>query len=144
MRWLPLLALFAACDDRAAAPDRAPGPSRAVQQSSIGQLSPTPSPDGRVVARVPIVALPGRDFATWWRPEIVGPDGTILFVDEQGFPARFNVYWDWDARGRLWLYETDMGGLWVYAEEGGAWVRRTPREGEEPPPVVSVGRGPAR
>ncbi|MFH1467002.1 MAG: hypothetical protein ABIO70_21645 [Pseudomonadota bacterium] len=138
-----LASLLLACSDQAApqVPSLPPAAApSAVRVAPAGQESPLPSPDGRWVARVPITAVPGREFATWWLPAIADAEGLTRYADPAGFPARFNVYWAWDAEDRLWLYETDEGGLWVYAEEGGEWTKRAPREGEAPPESIAARR----
>jgi hypothetical protein len=136
-----LFSLLFACTE-APAPPAAPrqAPPDAVRVAQAGQESPLASPDGRWVAKVPLSAVPGREFATWWLPEIADADGALHYADPEGFPGRFNVYWAWDAEDRLWLYETDEGGLWVFAEEAGQWTRRPPREGEAPPESIVARR----
>ena len=101
-----------------------------------GQQQGLASPDGGLSVRVPIVAMQGRDFATYWCPEITALDGTVRFQDSVCFPARFNVYWGWDAQQRLWVYNSDDGRVWIYAEGPEGWDRQAwERDGELEPPA---------
>lgn len=96
---------------------------RAAAVERGGQVQDLPAPGGTVWARVPIRPAEGRDFATYWQPEIRDGNGTVLYVDTQGFPARFNVYWAWGPGPRLWVYNTDDGGTWIYTEGPEGWGR---------------------
>ncbi len=121
------------------APDRAgsaPAAIRANPTGLSGQQQDLEAPGGTVSVRVPILAVEGRDFANYWCPEVLAADGQRLFRDEEGFPARFNVYWGWDDEQRLWVYNTDDGGVWVYSEGPDGWGREAWRpDGELEPPA---------
>ncbi|MBZ4419126.1 hypothetical protein [Myxococcus sp. RHSTA-1-4] len=117
------------------------------------QKSPLPSPDGAYVARVDILekpCVPG--FRHCWVVSFQGRSGVEVFRDTEGFPARFNVYWAWDAHGRFWLYNSDNGDVFIYAAQGDGWTRlpapergrsecvdtATPDRGCPPPALASV------
>ncbi len=136
---LAVVALTTACG---AEPEPASDPprvaTRAAAPAPAGQVQDLASTDGSLLVRVPIEAQQGRDFATYWVPEIRDAAGLVLLRDELGFPARFNVYWAWDGQQRLWLYNTDDGTVWVYAAAASGWARQ-PWErgsGQEPPPEI--------
>jgi hypothetical protein len=109
---------------------------RAVDRA--GQQQDLAAPGAALQARVPIVAVQGRDFASYWCPEILDADGVVLYQDEQGFPARFNVYWGWDDSQRLWLYNTDDGLVWIYAQGPAGWAREPWERGSALVPPAEV------
>ncbi len=117
---------------------RAPTQITSRRSEHAGQVQGLVAPGADLVARVPIQAVEGRDFATWWQPEILGADGAVIYRDAQGFPARFNVYWAWDAQQQLWLYNTDDGTVWIYASAEQDWERRRweRSSGQEPPAEI--------
>lgn len=109
-----------------------------VAAAGSGQQQDLPSADGALLVRVPIVPAEGRDFANYWCPEIRAADGTVVYLDELGFPARFNIYWAWDDARGLWVYNTDDGTVWRYAESPEGWARQPWERGAapEPPPEI--------
>jgi hypothetical protein len=138
---LPFVLILAACEREPAATSSREPQGRAVRgtASRAGQQQDLSSPDGSLRARVPIVSMQGRDFATWWCPELSSAGGELLFRDRECFPGRFNVYWGWDAQQRFWVYNSDDGALWIYAPEGEGWGRRAwlPGDGLTPPPSLA-------
>jgi hypothetical protein len=140
----PMLAcalLVVACSGETAAPPPV-NPAAKVRTRAAavrtGQQQDLATVDGTLRVRVPIVAAEGRDFASYWSPQIRGGDGAVLYQDEQGFPARFNVYWAWDDAQGLWLYNTDDGTVWRYAEGPDGWARQPWERGSTslPPPEI--------
>lgn len=95
------------------------------------QDSPVAAPDGRHVARVDILPKPClKGFSECWVVSIHKASGGEVFRDDRGFPAFFNVYWEWDAQGRLWLYNSDDGAMFIYEVRSGSWARREASDGE--------------
>lgn len=143
--FLILLGTLVACDDPPLQPDApavaVPAATRTRGAPRDGQVQGLAAPGAGLSARVPIVGVEGRDFATWWLPEVLSADGRVLYQDPVGFPARFNVYWAWDDAQRLWLYNTDDGGVWVYAHGTEGWGRQAwERSGGLVPPAVIAAR----
>ena len=136
--------LAVACSERGAEPAQAePAVSSRVASRGAGregQQQDLPAPGSGLLVRVPIVNIEGRDFTSWWRPEILAADGHLLFRDPQGFPARFNVYWGWDDQQRLWLYNSDDGRVWIYAQGPQGWARQEWERGAglAPPAVIAA------
>lgn len=125
----------------AAAGCRDPATQAREARKAAAQVSPAPSPDGRHVARVDILEHPCvKGFDACWVVSVQRRDGGEVFRDAEGFPARFHVYWKWDAAGRLWLYNSDDGDLVVYRQHDGRWGRVRAAEtggcgSEEPVPA---------
>ena len=118
-----------------------PAVTVASSASNSGQEQDLAAPGAGVSVRVPIVPQQGRDFATYWCPELRGADDAVIYQDREGFPARFNVYWAWDDSQRLWLYNTDDGTVWIYAQGDQGWARRAWERGTQPlPPAVIAAR----
>jgi hypothetical protein len=136
--FLLVSALLPACREAPEAPPAEPAPLR-QRVDPAGQQQGITSPSG-FVARVPIVSMEGRDFATYWCPELRDADGGLLLRDREGFPARFNVYWAWDAQDRLWLYNSDDGAVVIYAAGPEAWARSQWVRGSEPQPPEAIQR----
>ncbi len=107
--------------------------SSCEQLPQPNQVSPLRSPSGAYVAEVPVVAVTGRDFGSYWTPRLSDAEGRRIYEDTDGFPARFNVYWKWDSDDRLWLYNSDDGAVWLYELTGGSG-HFFKRRAEEPPP----------
>ncbi len=117
-------------------------------EPAVAELPPAVAPAGQVpglgsprsskFAEVPIVAVPDREFASWWMPRIVTAEGDDVFVDQQGFPARFNIYWDWDQQDRFWIYNTDDGAVWVYRRAAEGWGRTCWEQGLDFEPPASI------
>ncbi len=147
-----LLALAGGCDDdlrRAArlinddGPTSMPTGSTRItvsidQRPRAGQRSPLYDPSGHWVAVVDAYHMPGRDdFPTYWQPRILDMDRQQVYEDGEGFPGAFMVYWAWDERQRLWLYNSDDGSVWWYAVKDGQWNRQR-WQGAEPQPPESI------
>jgi hypothetical protein len=130
------LALLLGCSGREEA-SRTPT-SLSARLEPAGQRQDLVSPSGSLRVQVPIVSLEGRDFASWWCPEILDAQGDSVFQDRDCFPARFNVYWAWDPQDGLWLYNTDDGALWRYARGPEGWVRQPWKEGAGQEPPVEI------
>ena len=87
-------------------------------ESKPNQQSPSTSPSGLYVLRVPVVAVEDSRGKTlhFWMPEIADSSGKLPYKDNEGFPARFNVYWCWDSEDRVWLYNSDDGKVWFWEQ----------------------------
>lgn len=78
------------------------------------QRTPLSSPDGEFVAFMEIRAARGREFRSYWHVRFES-SGAHAGEDEEGLPAAFQVYWDWDRRGRFWIYNSDDGRYRCFA-----------------------------
>lgn len=93
------------------------------------QISPVDSPSGRYVLTVPIVEENRDGFESFWKVTISDKNGHRLYVDEEGFPARFNVYWNWDDEDRIWLNNSDDGAVYFWENIDGVWRKNRFVEG---------------
>jgi hypothetical protein len=62
------------------------------------QRTPLVSPSGAYVLKMPVEKVSGRHY---WRLEIGDTSGNLLYKDNEGFPARFNVYWCWEQPRKI-------------------------------------------
>ncbi|MBN1149866.1 hypothetical protein JXA84_01450 [candidate division WOR-3 bacterium] len=74
------------------------------------------------VLTVPAVREERGGYSNYWKVTISDSEGELLYTDEEGFPARFNVYWTWDDSDRAWLYNSDDGCIY-YWEYKGVWTK---------------------
>jgi hypothetical protein len=81
------------------------------------QTSPLPSPSKRFTMKMAM-----EDDQ--WIISIDGKAGQPRYEDtESDFRGQFNVYWIWDAADRLWLYNSDDGRVYYWAETPSGWQR---------------------
>jgi hypothetical protein len=109
---LTLAALLGACSRQ---PSRSPPPNR---------RSPSLSPSGRYVLTVGIEK--GRRFETpgVWKVSISDSQGNELYKDDDSeFVGTLNVYWIWDDKDRVWLYNSDDARVWFWELQGDGWVK---------------------
>jgi hypothetical protein len=53
--------------------------------------------------------------------------------------AQFNIYWDWDPFGRVWVYNSDDGSQTAFGPDGsGVWSRTVLAVDLEAPPPPFV------
>jgi len=84
------------------------------------KIQPLLSPGSGFVLTVPHVA--DSTGNTYWRVTIADSSGAVVYVDtESDFVGNLNVYWIWDADGRVWLYNSDDGTVHFYTDESGSW-----------------------
>ena len=93
------------------------------RKPKVNQRSPSVSPSAKYVLKMLIVETDRKDFKTWWQIDISDAQGNVLAKDPVGFPALFNIYWVWDKKDRLWVYNSDDGRVYYYEQVGG-WPRR--------------------
>lgn len=93
------------------------GPKRIEKHN---QKTPLPSPSGEYVLEVGIEKI---EDSHYWMLRIEDREGNPLYVDEDGFPAQFNVYWMWDQADRVWFYNSDDGKVYCWLMEGNQWFR---------------------
>ncbi len=108
------------------------------RERSRNQTSPLPSLSGKYVLTVPVVREERGGFESFWKVTISDSEGKLLYTDEEGFPARFNVYWVWDEDDRVWLYNSDDGNIF-YWEFQDKWVKNEYDEHNSPlkiPPLL--------
>jgi len=94
-----------------------------AKKPEANQESPSVSPTGKYVLKMLIVEIDRKDFKGWWQINISDAKGNALFKDPVGFPAPFNIYWVWDKKDRLWVYNSDDARVYYYERVGG-WPRR--------------------
>jgi hypothetical protein len=85
------------------------------------------SPNGEYVVCVPIepAALPRLHRAPVWTVTIKDRRGRVLFRDdESAMVGNLNVYWAWDERNRVWVYNSDNGKVFKYESKDGQWHKQ--------------------
>lgn len=77
----------------------------------------------------------------YWRIRIFDK-GTLKFVDDRSFPARFNIYWLWDDFNRFWVRDTDSGNLYYITAKNGVFIKTMwdPNTPIQPPLVLKSNR----
>ena len=104
-----------------------PSPPR---EQKPNQREPLPSPSGQYVLTVPIERSDHRKGPfgygmPFWHVTISGPNGAVLYRDpEDEFHGIHNVYWVWDDQDRVWLYNSDDGGIYFYECLDDVWQRQ--------------------
>lgn len=93
------------------------------KQNSNNQVSPLVSPSGNYILAVPIVEENKNGFTTWWQIQISDKNNKLLYIDTEGFPARFNVYWIWDENDMVWLYNSDDGNIYYWENKNNKWQK---------------------
>ena len=91
------------------------------QRQNKYQISPLPSRDKKYILTVPIIHKKRNGFTHWWQVTISDSSKKILYKDTEGFPARFNVYWDWDNKNRIWLKNSDDGFVYYWELKNEGW-----------------------
>ncbi|MBI3945704.1 MAG: hypothetical protein HY321_07285 [Armatimonadetes bacterium] len=80
------------------------------------QASPSRSPSGRYVMRMSIVG-------NRWIVSIRG-GGLPRYRDrDSDFVGHLSVYWHWDRQDRLWLYNSDTGGVYYWHATPDGWQK---------------------
>ena len=68
------------------------------------------------------------------RVTITEPDGNLLYRDDDSrFFAGLNVYFGWDPEDRVWLYNSDDGGLWCWSLDGDDWTKSRASDPDQVP-----------
>jgi len=68
-----------------------------------------------------------------WIVSISDRDGKLLYRDnDSNFVGHFNVYWVWDNRDRLWLYNSDDGHIYYWIRTSSAWQKAPWSDGTNP------------
>lgn len=87
-------------------------------------LQPLASPSGKYVLTVPVEKDAGM-ASGMWRVTISDLDGNELYKDRDSeFVGYLMSYWVWDAQDRVWLYDSDSGGVHYWELIGGSWKKR--------------------
>lgn len=106
---LILLAVFAGCTPPAPKPN---------------QVQPMRSPSGKYVLTLPIERNPAYHDALVWKVTISDANGHPLYKDDASeFVGNLNVYWMWDDADRVWIYNSDDGGVWFWELDGTQWIK---------------------
>ena len=65
-----------------------------------------------------------------WMVTIKSKDGSLLYQDKDSTMwSGLNVYFGWDEQDRVWLYNSDDGGIWRWELANGSWTKmRSDRE----------------
>lgn len=97
------------------------------------------SPSGKYVLTVPIERSqrekgPFGYGMPYWYVTISASDGRVLYRDlDENFDAIHNVYWIWDERDRVWLYNSDDGAVYFYEQADTTWSKRRWGDGRNEP-----------
>jgi len=87
-------------------------------------VQPLASPSGKYILTVPIERNPKDNNARVWKITIADSAGKQLYKDGSSkFVGHLNVYWVWDENDRVWLYNSDDGGVWFWEFDGTNWIK---------------------
>ena len=85
------------------------------------------SPSGKFVLELPIelqTTNPKYAGTEVWKVSISDSAGTVLYKDEAStMVGNLNVYWGWDEKDRVWVYNSDDGMIWRWELQTNAWVK---------------------
>lgn len=86
----------------------------------VNHQSPSTSPSGKYVVEMPIG--PEGQQLGYWRPTIRDQQGRVLYEESEDiFAGWLQIYWIWDERDRLWVYNSDTGSkYWWEVNDDGA------------------------
>jgi hypothetical protein len=82
-------------------------------EQRVNQTSPLLSPSGRFE-----LTVRSRDY---WDLRIRDLQTGERHVEETDFVGHFNIYWQWDAADRLWVYNSDDGSIHIREWNEGRW-----------------------
>lgn len=109
-------------------PDR-PGDERSNRQE------PAVSSSGKYVLTVPIERStrergPFGYGMPYWHVTISDPNGVVIYRDDEDkFVGIRSIYWIWDEVDRVWLFDSDDGGVYVYDRADQTWKRSRWQDG---------------
>jgi len=88
----------------------------------VNQQRRSISPNKKYVLQVSIISNEQHGFKKWWQIKITDTATGKEFIDNDNFPARFNVYWNWGPDNRVWLYNSDDGGIYYWEQRDSIWT----------------------
>lgn len=98
------------------------------------QTEPLVSPSGKYVLTLPIEKnTRNPEYATSkvWKVTIHDSAGVLEYKDEDSTMVGYlNVYWSWDTKDRVWVYNSDNGKVLRWEKQGRIW-RNSEITGEE-------------
>ena len=84
-------------------------------------LQPLASPSGKYILTVPIEKDQGMNSGMW-RVTISDLASNELYKDRDSeFVGYLMSYWVWDSHDRVWLYNSDSGGVYYWEQVEGRW-----------------------
>jgi len=88
------------------------------------QKSPLNSLSKKYVLNMSVVESVKGGYDKWWQIEIISPLKKEKYTDNETFPGRFNIYWDWDKDDRIWFYNSDDGSIYYWQNIKGKWLKK--------------------
>jgi hypothetical protein len=94
------------------------------------QRQPLTSPGGKYVLTVPRERSKEKQGPIgfglpFWHVKISDPNRVVLYRDaEESFPGHFSMYWTWDEKDRVWLYDSEGGTVYFYEYVDENWTKQ--------------------
>lgn len=75
-----------------------------------------------------------------WKVTITDRNGAVLYRDDEStMVGTLKVYWGWDSRDRVWLYNSDDGKIWRWEQGENGWMKIESRRADGIPDFVLPG-----
>ncbi|MGD7652776.1 MAG: hypothetical protein ACQCXQ_06155 [Verrucomicrobiales bacterium] len=111
-----------------------PHPPRKNQTQNL------PSPSGDYRLRIPIeenTTHPEYAGTGVWKVTIFDSAGTREYKDEEStMVGNLNIYWGWDSKDQVWVYNSDNGQITRWTKQAGSWTKHQGRDKSEIPPDI--------
>ncbi|MGE5473893.1 MAG: hypothetical protein ACM3UU_06695 [Ignavibacteriales bacterium] len=92
---------------------------------TVNEKSPSLSYSGKYVLTIPIDRNKNYNDNFVWKITIKSKDGKLLYRDENSkFVGHLNVYWIWDSKDNVWLYNSDDGFVYYWTSMNGIWEKK--------------------
>jgi hypothetical protein len=99
------------------------------------QTQPLASPSGKYVLTLPIeknTRNPAYATSKVWKVAIHDSAGALEYKDEDSTMVGYlNVYWDWDSKDRVWVYNSDNGKIHRWEKLGRTWTESEVNDAEK-------------
>jgi len=103
------------------------GFSTACRPRPKNQTQNLPSPSGDYTLRIPIeenTTNPEYAGTRVWKVTILDRAGADDYKDTGStMVGNLNIYWGWDAKDQVWVYNSDDGRITRWSKDSGAWVK---------------------
>jgi hypothetical protein len=103
------------------------GFSSACRPRPKNETQNLPSPSGDYVVRIPIeenTSDPAYKGTGVWKVTILNKAGSEEYKDtDSTMVGNLRIYWGWDVRDQVWVYNSDDGRITRWSKDSGAWVK---------------------
>jgi hypothetical protein len=105
--------------------------------TSPNQTQNLPSPSRKYILNVPIETQLSKESykgTAVWKVTITDATGKVLYKDNQStMLGTLNVYWTWDSKDAVWLYNSDDGWIWRWKLTENGWLKEHLEDNIEAP-----------